>query len=277
MLDRKLKLTPKAKYHCWCPLPVCRHERRLGAASNVFPDADNLAFECVLKGTTCANHICLTLSTLITLLLSTKQQVSPCRPRRWKGNGVRYGNKMCYMCKGASASTWQDARLFATHDCNIYTNVWPNNPWQHTLESHAEFLQSLPFPNELAQNPMFRNWMLHSDLLHVLYRGVLAQFLGSVIVFLAGQKFWNSKGLAENLQVAYRGCVDFLASRGCRVSLDEFTLDNLRGEHGYPELPGKATDGKMISFWILWETTKYCRANAEDQMARVLNAFLNIS
>ena len=184
---------------------------------------------------------------------------------------------MCYMCKGACTSTWRDARLFAPNDCNIYTNVWPNNPWQHTLESHAEFLQSLTDPNELAQHPMFRNWMLHSDLLHVLYRGVLPQFLGSVLVLFARHKFWNSKGLAENLHVAYRGCVDFLARCGCRISLDEFTVDNLKGEHGFPELPGKATDAKLISFWILFYTTKYHRANAEDQMARVLNAFLNIS
>ena len=176
------------------------------------------------------------------------------------------------VCKKASTSTFRDPRLHAPDGCTIYSNVWPGNGWENSVETHAEFVASLDLPNHLALSPNFRNWMVHADLLHVLYRGVLPQFVGSIIILLAQDNFWHQKGVAENLQTAYRLCNDYLKQRGCRISLDEFKADAFKGEHGYAELPGKGSDSKLISFWVLTQVAKYWNRNSQDQLARVLHA-----
>ena len=180
---------------------------------------------------------------------------------------------MCYMCKLASISTAKDAALYGPPGSTIYSNVWRDNGWEDSLESHEEFVGSLASPNQLATSPMFRNWMIHSDLLHTLYRSILPQFLGSAIMLMAAEKLWSTGGKAHNLQVAHRLCVDYLRKCGCRISIDDFTIENFKGDHGYAELPGKGSDAKLVALWLPTQTAILHARCSADQCFRVLDAW----
>ena len=179
---------------------------------------------------------------------------------------------MCYICKLASVSTNRDPRLYAPAGSTIYSNVWEDNGWKDSSESHAEFVQSLQLPNDLATSPLFQNWMIHSDMLHVLYRGILPQFLGSAIISMARENFWSQNGIAHNLQVAHRLCVDHLHRNGLRISLDDFRSDKFKGDNGYFELPGKGSDAKLVAQWLPTQTAKLVLLDESNQSFKVLDA-----
>ena len=185
------------------------------------------------------------------------------RPRHWKGTSKALGNKMCHVCKAASL-----------HSTTSYTNVFPGSGWWGTNETHSEFLASLDKPNRLAQSVHFRNHMIFNDTLHVVYRGYLPEFVGSAIMELAKEKFWSTGSLQANLDAAFRSCKLFLESTKLgQLSLDDFSKSSLDGEEGFPSLPGKGHDAKLVALWLPRQTKLWLQKSPSDH-ARVLDLSL---
>jgi hypothetical protein len=120
----------------------------------------------------------------------------------------------------------------------------------------------------------FRNFMIYSDTLHVIYRGFLPEFLGSAIMELAHAKFWNNGTLQFNLDEAFRRCKLFLQSTKLgQLSLDDFSKISFDGEFGFPSLAGKGHDAKSVALWLPTQTRLWNLRSPSDH-ARVLDVSL---
>lgn len=200
-------------------------------------------------------------------------------PRSWNGNARKFGWRMCPTCKLASARSEGESAFFTGHAASnaTYSNVLGPNSclWEGSEETHNEWLLSLKDPNKLAQSPCFKNWMIWHDLLHVLYRGILPEFVGSVLKVLSIDQFWcPGKSVAVNLSRGFSLCERFCRDRGLgSLSLDEITVDNMQGDHGFAELPGKAADCKLFALWLPTQTKRYMEILQTDQ-SRVIDAHL---
>ena len=134
-------------------------------------------------------------------------------------------------------------------------------------ENHQDFLAGLTLPSSLAISPLFRNLMIWHDTLHVIYRGFLPEFCGSIIVCLGRERFWApNKTLGENLAAAYTLCSTFLKTQKIgSLSLDEFSADSFLDELGFPSLPGKAVDAKLVALWLPSQTKLYVASTGSDK------------
>ncbi len=152
------------------------------------------------------------------------------RPRFWQGTAARLGKRMCHICKLASINSVSETAFYTGDALNTtYSNVWPDAGWRGSTESHEEFQASLPIKNKLATSPYFRNFMMWNDPLHVMYRGILLSYVGSVLAHMAGCRFWVENGdMESNLSVAHDECNDWCGR--CKLgylSVDNFTTSNL--------------------------------------------------
>ena len=171
---------------------------------------------------------------------------------------------MCHICNVASTKSRNEGVFHTGPGNTTYSNVF--EPVFDTLESHEDFIASLTMPNKLALFSGFKNCMIFNDPLHVIYRGFLPEFLGSVLLDLAmSHYFAPSKTIQINLDVAYQRCAAFLQRHGLgSLSLDDFTKEGLDDEYGFASLPGKATDAKLVCHWLASETPLVAQNGAAD-------------
>ena len=194
------------------------------------------------------------------------------RPRHWQGNKKIFGNKMCYLCAGASVRSSKETVFYTGPSNTTYTNVFQGSRWWGTDESHEDFVASLSLPNLLALSPYFKNFMVRSDTLRVIYRGFLPEFCGSAIMELASECFWAEGATTQaNLDVAYRTCVAFCKRHKLgMLSLDDFSKGAFDGDFGFPALPGKGVDSKLVALWLPSQTAVYLETAKSDH-AKVLD------
>ena len=112
------------------------------------------------------------------------------------------------------------------------------------------------------------------DTLHVVYRGYLPEFVGSAIMELARDKLWSTGSLQANLDAAFRSCKLFLETTKLgQLSLDDFSKSSLDGDDGFPSLPGKGHDAKLVALWLPRQTRLWLLRSPSDH-ARVLDSSL---
>lgn len=157
---------------------------------------------------------------------------------------------MCHVCAGASVRSEGDGSIFAGLGSTTYT-LFDTAPWLGTEENKHQFLQSLKYPNALAQANFFHPTMIFNDPLHVVYRGFGPSFISSCIVALVRSGFFGSGKLQTCYDQAYADATNFAAHLNLdRLSIDEFSRSTLGLEDLYPELACKGADCKTLIYWM---------------------------
>jgi hypothetical protein len=131
-----------------------------------------------------------------------------------------------------------------------YTEFF-NPRWLDSQESLAEFRQSLPLPNPLADASFFSNAFIFSDPLHVLWRGICPSFVASTVIKLSRKGVWGMGNIQDRWDCAYDSACEFIkrASRE-KLSIDEFNSASMSVADGYPEMNAKGADIKSLCLWL---------------------------